>query len=870
MQLGSRTTGGIVTIVVTNGGTGYTAPPTPVVGGGTGAVLYSQLAGTAVESVVVQSAGSGYSATTSVAFTGGGGTGASGIAYGHSGAMRPISFFKGRYRDLYGVDGSGRGVRWDGAATTMSPIGIAGPAIKPSINSATTSMGQTVRSIQIANGGNGYGSAPTVVLTGGSATRPATAVASVSGGRVTSVLITDNGAGYQSVPTVTFSGGIGSGASFDVGVVGSLYGVAILEPGSGYPASGSTSSATCLLHNTNGLTGAQVLLETDDAGRVVNAIIVSSGTGATATGVTASVESPVGSGAQLAVGLQFSVESVTASSSGSGYYVPPVITFRAATNDTYGSGAAATASVDGNGSVSGVTVYAGGRYFAPPTAEILNTQAVGQAEIVRAFSGKYLCAIRYIDDTPQDQGGPRASVISELAESDAGSGQDSLAWSFSHGTLDDRVKAMELWRTTADQSVLLFRVATVARSSDTFSGTYFDFLTDDQLKDPERDGYGLMPIVLPSGQINARRFGIPPGEFSVGCMFQDRAWYAVDSTGRRPNSLMFSEVDEPESVPSANELIVQENTGEPDKVVALVPLGAYLLIAQQSHLYKLSYVAQPVIDASITLVGYRGLLNNRCWDVMGGVAFMVDSAGMYAFDGNAEEAVSVAVDDYWRNGVIDFSKSDKFHVSADFAFRTVRFFYCQTGDTEPVRALCYCVATKSWWEETFSSGVTATCPVVLSGRRLTLSATQAGEWWKQPGGTASSEVVEYSLRTGAMPLEPEEGERRIGVIYDPTTSDSTLNLRLHYNNSTAPRVNAIHNDRGSGFTTVLGSTDAQLNMKKGRSELGDATGYAEARYAGRATPGSAGADRHVSVAFAGSQASTDPIRIHAIRIDGVG
>ena len=61
----------------------------------------------------------------------------------------------------------------------------------------------TVNSIALTNGGSGYTSAPTVVITGTPA--PTTSVESIT--------VTTGGSGYTSAPTVTFSGGAGSGAT---------------------------------------------------------------------------------------------------------------------------------------------------------------------------------------------------------------------------------------------------------------------------------------------------------------------------------------------------------------------------------------------------------------------------------------------------------------------------------------------------------------------------------------------------------------------------------------------------------------------------------------------------------------------------------
>lgn len=866
MQLGARTVGGLISVRLTTGGQGYTAAPTVSFSGGTGITAYCHVNGGAVQNVCIVSPGAGMTANPTVSFTGGGGTGAAAVAFACT-TSTPMTFFKGRYADVYGVDGMGRGVRWDGSATAVEPIGLNPPAFGPALTAGTSASGKEVNSVQIVYGGAGYFAAPSVVFTGGTPTRAAKASATVRDGRVVAIKVIDRGAGYQTNPTVSLSGGIGSGATFTVGVLGKVAGVRLTGFGGGYAG---TTAPTLSLSTQQGLTDALVNVQVDDYGRIANAIIISAGTGATTTGVTGAI-SGAGSAAAANIDLAFRLNTITVGNSGSGYYVPPVVTIAPAPGDPSGSGGQAVAAVDAQGRISAVTVVNGGSYSIPPTATIESTVAEAQAELTAAMSGRYQCCIRYLDDTPETQGGPIASSISPLVELDAGSGTNTVTWSLTHAGLDARVSAVELWRTTSEQSVILFRVATIQRSDANFSGTYSDTLSDSQLIDPERDGYALMPITMPSGQINARRFGVPPGEFSVACMFQDRAWYAVDSTGQRPNSLLYSEVDEPESVPDANELVVQENTGESDRVVALVPLGANLLIVQTAHMYRLTYVAQPVIDASMMLVSNRGVLHNRCWAAMGGVVFLVDSQGMYAFDGQNEESLSIAVDNYWRDGSIDFSKAHQFHVAADAQTKTVRFYYCAAADTDTVRALCYCVATKAWWSETYDRAVTATCRVMRAGRVQPLQAqtlaNNAAQFSVTAGASDNGTAIPYSLRTGPMTLKTEGG-RSVDVLFAPTTASATLGLALHYNNAAAPRPNAIASDRGGAFVTTTGGTLATLNMSKTRSPLGEASGQARAYYSGRVDDRSVGTDRHMAVAVTGS--ATEPVAVHKIAIDGVG
>ena len=861
----ARTTGGVVKVVVTTGGTNYTTPPAVTLsgGGGTGATAYAVLANGRVDSVVVKNAGTGYTSNPSVSFAGS--SGAAATAYAYTGTLRPVSFYKGRYNDLYGIDGMGRGFRWDGAASTVSPIGIAKPQRAPTVT-AVAATAKQVASIQLINEGAGYYEPPSVTLSGGGGSG-AGAKAQVFNGRVISVQLTTAGSGYTSSPEVKISGGVGNGAALTVGVTGSIDNVQITAQGSGYTNSG-TQRAT-VAFNGAGITGAvgEVLVST--AGEVTGVNLISAGTGATTTGVTASIAGGgAATGASAVVNMTYRVATVGVSNGGTGFYVPPIITVLPAAGDTTGSGAAVTCSVS-TGVIQSCSVLAGGQYSEPPTALVLNTSAEAMATLSAAMEGEYRCCYRYIDDTPVEQAGPKASSISDLRTVTGTNG--SFTWAIDTANADARATAVELWRTTADQSVVLFRVATIQRAN--WASTYSDSLTDKQLTDTTREGYGLMPITLPSGQVNARRFEIPPPEFGVACMFQDRAWYALDVTGERPNTLFYSEVDEPESVPQVNEIILQENISDSDRIVGLIPFGTQLIVAQQAHLYSVSYVAQPVIDASIRLVSYRGVLNNACWSVLGGVVFLVDSYGMYAFDGSSEQAVSVAVDNYWRDGIIDFSKADKFHVAADLTSKIVRFFYCKATDSEPTRALCYCTATKAWWEETYNTARTASCSALLGQKMTPVFGLSSGGIVKESGLSDSGTAIPYQYKTGALPLSNEKGSRAISVLYNPTTNDANLGVRLYYNNSDTPRPNAIASDRGSGFTTTTGSTEAVINQKLTRSSLGDATGLARAYYSGRVDDMSAGGDRHVSVELAGSQAgtsSTDDVVIRGVIIEGAG
>ncbi|NBW52295.1 MAG: hypothetical protein EBR49_19815, partial [Betaproteobacteria bacterium] len=145
------------------------------------------MAGTMVESVVVAVQGQGYTGNPQVQFSGGGGTGAAATAYAYTGPLQPMTFFKGRSPDLYGVDGMGRGLRWDGALGVAEPIGLHKPSVGPAVTASSASGGQYVKAVQIVSTGTGYNNVPAVTFTGGTPTKSAEAKAILTNGRVTGI-----------------------------------------------------------------------------------------------------------------------------------------------------------------------------------------------------------------------------------------------------------------------------------------------------------------------------------------------------------------------------------------------------------------------------------------------------------------------------------------------------------------------------------------------------------------------------------------------------------------------------------------------------------------------------------------------------------
>jgi hypothetical protein len=310
------------------------------------------------------------------------------------------------------------------------------------------------------------------------------------------------------------------------------------------------------------------------------------------------------------------------------------------------------------------------------------------------------------------------SDLSPITDVDAGPNDERdsssvLTWSLTGVAPPPRADVVELWRTSADQSLVFYRVEAYGipvENGVQIVGT--DTLTDEELFDPDRPAYAAMPVVLPNGAVNAYRFGKPRRDMSVAVAFQDRLWMGVSTSGDGANTLYYSEFDEFESTPDVNELPIQNNTKSTDVLTALVPFGAMLLAMQHTHTYSLSYNTDPAVDATIQMMSHRGCLHQRCWDIHENILYSADESGIYAMARTGEVVdISLPIRDFFVSELLDFSKRETFFLQADPRTHILRFFCTlkSSGTDTPSIALCYDIQAKTWWTESYPNSLTAAC-----------------------------------------------------------------------------------------------------------------------------------------------------------------
>lgn len=568
---------------------------------------------------------------------------------------------------------------------------------------------------------------------------------------------------------------------------------------------------------------------------------------------------------------------------GKGYMTPPTFT----TED----GDVVETEVDCYGRITKLLLQSPYKtYLFPP--KLLNTDGdVGGAKglaIMRAkMRGRYQCYLRFVNaDVPESAGGPIYSSLSPVNEIDCGDHAAKLTWAIpDKSQWPAWATGIEIWRSTSDQAITLFRVGTVTK--DAWVATFEDKLSDYDLTTVTRDGFLALPILLDDGSLNANRYGVASTDFGVGVVFQDRTFLAVDTTGTRPNTILYSEADEPESMPETNELILQTNVRDTDYITALIPYAGALLVMQSRHCNRLNFVTSPAMDATTALVAYRGCLNQRTWDIYLGEAYAFDDFGLYKINEQGQvEHLFAPLDTMVRTNTdkslptIDFSKREWFFLRSDRNLGVIRIHVCFDGDegSFPTRQIVYDPDTQSFWLEQYPAKFSCATEIRDTDGSVTqITATETGICKFAQGLTDDGAPISWSWKTGNMAFVTDEtlkgggsqNPRTVSVTYRTTDESCDLNLGLYYNNSRKPRPNVARRDRGVGFVADETEPKSSVDMKLLPHPEGESRGLARAVFAGKTIADFAGSDAHVAVRLYGEQTDAGAVILHGLEVQGV-
>jgi len=196
------------------------------------------------------------------------------------------------------------------------------------------------------------------------------------------------------------------------------------------------------------------------------------------------------------------------------------------------------------------------------------------------------------------------------------------------------------------------------------------------------------------------------------------------------NRAYFSEPDEPESVPtSQNTLTIQENLKDDhDFLTGAIPGGSVLWALKDRHVYKITYVSQPQIDAVPRLRFYRGCLSQACHTSLHGTHYLLDAKGPWRItpDEQSDDGFALPTLDFFRDSRVDWGKARWWHVDADATRGIVRFWVTLAGQggTRPKTALCFHQGSGKWWTVTYPEAFGQCCPATLLGQTRAFAAGQ--------------------------------------------------------------------------------------------------------------------------------------------------
>jgi hypothetical protein len=171
-----------------------------------------------------------------------------------------------------------------------------------------------------------------------------------------------------------------------------------------------------------------------------------------------------------------------------------------------------------------------------------------------------------------------------------------------------------------------------------------------------------------------------------------------------------------------------------DEITGLMQMGSFLYILEKRHVYRYTFQQDPAKDGFSFLSAQRGCVNQRCWAVVDGTCYMLDHAGVHAFDGGEDtDPVSGPIQQLFMpygndpGQKINWNASEWFHCVYSPAESVVRWFVALSGEYLPRHALCYQYRDKRWWVEEYPRPVGSSAQASYEGSRRVFLGSSAGK-----------------------------------------------------------------------------------------------------------------------------------------------
>lgn len=295
------------------------------------------------------------------------------------------------------------------------------------------------------------------------------------------------------------------------------------------------------------------------------------------------------------------------------------------------------------------------------------------------------------------------------------------------------------------------------------------------------------------------------------------AQYKIRPASARRHVLFYSERGQFDSWPETQGLEVASSDDVDDEATGLASTQSFLYILQRRHIYRLTFLSDPVDDGGIFLSARRGCVNNRCWIPVDGWMYCLDDRGIYRFDGSdSTEDLSQVIQDlfYFDRGLgdlrINWDGWRYFHASHDRNDATIRWFVTLSGEYLPRHAVCFNYSVPQWWIEEY--------PFFLGDSTIFKSINSlpiaAGRYRKV-----------YAVQVGPLDVvSPREGATRAAVESATRRSITAATGTVFPTSGVVGAPLSIVDGRGKGqWRLVVSVTDRTLAVDNPWLESPDST-----------------------------------------------
>ncbi|MBX6315988.1 MAG: hypothetical protein IRY99_24205, partial [Isosphaeraceae bacterium] len=197
--------------------------------------------------------------------------------------------------------------------------------------------------------------------------------------------------------------------------------------------------------------------------------------------------------------------------------------------------------------------------------------------------------------------------------------------------------------------------------------------------------------------------------------------FAIRSAPGERRLVYYSEPALPEAWPPWNAIALPEDG---DEIIGLMVKGSFLYILERRHIYRFTFQNDPARDGNPFLATMRGCLNNRCHVQVEDRAYMLDEAGIHAFDGGQEsQDISTPIQTLFQQGglgglQVNWNADQKlWHAAHDPVKETIRWFVAMSGNRLPRHAICFDYRQERWWVEEYPVAVTSSVVGTIGYRR---------------------------------------------------------------------------------------------------------------------------------------------------------